>query len=84
MKDSENELWEDFDELRKFTNKKENIQKFINGNLGSNLIFKYKSRSLTKDLENIGVIAETSTIEIIKEKKIDIPGMRSLQRAYFF
>ena len=80
LNDSENELWEDFDELRKFTNKKENIQKFINGNLGSNLIFKYKSRSLTKDLENIGAIAETSTIEIIKEKKIDIPGIEDFTK----
>ena len=80
LNDSENELWEDFDELRKFTNKKENIQKFINGNLGSNLIFKYKSRSLTKDLENIGAIAETSTTEIIKEKKIDIPGIEEFTK----
>ena len=79
LNDSENELWEDFDELRKFTNKKENIQKFINGNLGSNLIFKYKSESLTKDLENIGAIAETSTIEIIKEK-IDIPGIEEFTK----
>ena len=36
LDDSENELWEDLGELRKFTNNKENIQKFINGNLGSN------------------------------------------------
>ena len=62
-------------ELRKFTNNKENIQKFINGNLGSNLIFKYKSRSLTKDLENIGEIAEISTVEILKEKQIDVDGI---------
>ena len=75
LDDSENELWEDLGELRKFTNNKENIQKFINGNLGSNLIFKYKSRSLTKDLENIGQIAEISTVEILKEKKIELDGI---------
>jgi len=75
LDDSENELWEDLGELRKFTNNKENIQKFINGNLGSNLIFKYKSRSLTKDLENIGEIAEISTVEILKEKQIDVDGI---------
>ena len=44
------------------------------------MIFKYKSRSLTKDLENIGAIAETSTIEIIKEKKIDIPGIEEFTK----
>ena len=80
LKDSENELWEDFEELRKFTNKKENIQKFINGNLGSNLIFKYKSRSLTKDLENIGKIAEASTVEILVDKQINILGIEEFIR----
>tara|TARA_A100001388_G_C28773194_1_gene505299 strand:+ start:1690 stop:3795 length:2106 start_codon:yes stop_codon:yes gene_type:complete len=72
LNDSENELWSDYSELRKFTEKKENIEKFINGKLGSNLIFKYKSRSLTKDLINIGQIAEKSTLDIIKKNKIQI------------
>ena len=64
--------WSDYSELRKFTEKKENIEKFINGKLGSNIIFKYKSRSLTKDLINIGQIAEKSTLDIITKNKIQI------------
>ena len=35
---------------------------------------------MTKDLENIGTIAETSTIEIIKEKKIDISGIEEFTK----
>ena len=68
LDDSEGELWSNFSELRDFTEKKENIDKFIQGKLGSNLIFKYKSRSLTKDLESISKIAEVSTEEILNEK----------------
>ncbi len=68
LNDSEGELWSNFSELRDFTEKKENIDKFIQGKLGSNLIFKYKSRSLTKDLESISKIAEVSTAEILNKK----------------
>ena len=68
LNDSEGELWSSFSELRDFTEKKENIDKFIQGKLGSNLIFKYKSRSLTKDLESISKIAEISTEEILNKK----------------
>jgi len=68
LDDSEGELWSNFSELRDFTEKKENIDKFIQGKLGSNLIFMYKSRSLTKDLESISKIAEVSTEEILNEK----------------
>ena len=68
LDDSEGELWSSFSELRDFTEKKENIDEFIQGKLGSNLIFKYKSRSLTKDLESISKIVETSTAAILNKK----------------
>ena len=68
LNDSEGELWASFSELRDFTGQKKNIDKFIEGKLGSNLIFKYKSRSLTKDLGSISKIAETSTEEILNLK----------------
>ena len=71
LNDSEKELWSSYSELREFTEKKENIDKFISGKLGSNLIFKYKSRSLTIDLENIGFIAEKSTRDILRDKEIE-------------
>ena len=68
LHDTENELWPNYNDLRNFCNKKENIDKFIKGELGSNLVFKYKSRSLTIDLEHVAKIAEKSTIEIISSK----------------
>ena len=53
LNDSEDELWQDYKKLKEFTSKKESIDKFIQGKLGSNLIFKYKSRSLTTDFDEI-------------------------------
>ena len=71
LNESEGELWEDKSELRDFCKEEENINKFINGQLGSNLIFKYKSRSLTFDLLNIAKIAKISANEIFKEHNVN-------------
>ena len=71
LNDSEKELWTSSDKLRKFTQNSENISKFIEGELGSNLIFKYKSRSYTLDLENISSIAMFATKQILIEKLKD-------------
>ncbi len=57
LNDSEGELWQDYKKLKEFTSKKESIDKFIQGKLGSNLIFKYKSRSLTTDFDEISNVA---------------------------
>ena len=46
------------------------LKKFINGELGSNLIFKYKSRSLTTDLNNLAKIALFSTLTILEKNNI--------------
>ena len=45
--ETENEL-SSKKKLTEKISKKENIEKFINGELGNNLMFKYKSLSLTK------------------------------------
>jgi hypothetical protein len=68
LEDSEKELWGNFEDLRKFTYNSDNINKFIKGELGSNLIFKYKSRSYTSDLENISNIAIFTTKQILVER----------------
>jgi len=66
--DSENELWSDYNELKEFTTSENNIKKFIKGELGSNLILKYKSKSITSNLENISDIAIFTTKQILVEK----------------
>jgi len=71
LNDSENELWTDYSKLREFCNNTKNIDKFLQGELGSNLIFKYKSRSLTKDIYNVAKIAEASTIMVLEKYKLN-------------
>jgi radical SAM superfamily enzyme YgiQ (UPF0313 family) len=66
----EKELWKSYDDLRNFCEDSKNIKKFIEGKLGSNLIFKYKSRSLTGNLINSAEIAKKSSIEIISKKNL--------------
>ena len=68
LDDSERELWTNLEDLIKFTHKPNNISKFIKGELGSNLIFKYKSRSYTLDLENISDIAIFATKQLLIER----------------
>ena len=68
LHDSKKELWTDFEKLREFTYDATNIDKFIKGELGSNLMFKYKSRSLTTDLENISNIAIFTTRDMLSKK----------------
>jgi radical SAM superfamily enzyme YgiQ (UPF0313 family) len=69
--DSKKELWTNYEELRKFTYNPNNINKFIKGELGSNLILKYKSRSYTLDLENISNIAIFSAKQMLNERSIN-------------
>ena len=66
--DSEKELWGNFESLEKFTHDSNNINKFIKGELGSNLIFKYKSKSYTLDLKNMCDIAIYTTKQILVER----------------
>ena len=70
LRESEGELWEEKNKLEDFCSKDENIKRFINGELGSNLIFKYKSRSLTLDLFNIAKIAKSSAEEVFEKNDI--------------
>ena len=68
INDSEKELWTKLEDLKKFTQNHDNVQKFIKAELGSNLIFKYKSKSYTLDLENISDIAIFTTKQILFER----------------
>lgn len=69
--DTKNELWPNFDELNNFVKKKENIIQFINGKLGGNLMFKYKSIAMTANLEDMGKVAFEAFRRIISQKSIE-------------
>ena len=52
--------------MEKIILKKSNIIKFINGDLGNNLMFKFKSLSLTKFAEQMFDMVETLTLRFLK------------------
>ena len=60
LQDTKNEL-STKKELQKIILKKSNIIKFINGDLGNNLMFKFKSLLLTKFAEQMFDMVETLT-----------------------
>lgn len=48
LDETSDELWDDQDSLKQFADDPSTIAKYIDGELGSNLIFKYKALSLTE------------------------------------
>ncbi|MEW6587184.1 MAG: hypothetical protein AB1442_16435, partial [Nitrospirota bacterium] len=65
--ETKDELWESYDDLRRFTSKPENIAKFLSGELGGKLIFKYKSILTNEYLTDLAAIARDTVIEVIDE-----------------
>lgn len=70
--ETKDELWESYDDLKIFTSKPENIVKFLSGELGGKLIFKYKSILTNEYLTDLAAIARNTVIEVIGESgKLD-------------
>jgi radical SAM superfamily enzyme YgiQ (UPF0313 family) len=65
--EAKEELWESYDELKRFTSKPENITKFLCGDLGGKLIFKYKCILTNENLTELADIARHTVLEIINE-----------------
>jgi len=57
LEETRRELWDDRDAFRAFTRDKLNIDRFISGEFGSNLIFKYRSRALLENIGDLAVVA---------------------------
>lgn len=65
--ETKEELWESHDELKRFTSKPENIAKYLSGELGGKLIFKYKSILTNEYLTDLAAIARKTVIDVIGE-----------------
>jgi radical SAM superfamily enzyme YgiQ (UPF0313 family) len=77
LEETEGELWEREGELIEFAGDKENISRFVSGELGSNLIFKFKARSLTSEFSIICEALSHSIDEFAHRSQIADP-VRSL------
>ena len=65
--EAKEELWDSYEELKHFTSKPENITKFVSGELGSKLIFKYKAILTNEHLPELATIAHDTILEVLKE-----------------
>ncbi len=70
--ETKNELWDNEDDLINFYKKNENYQKLIDGKVGGNLIYKYKSKSLTEAKFGWIEFIADQLFEMIKIKKNSI------------
>jgi radical SAM superfamily enzyme YgiQ (UPF0313 family) len=66
LEETSDELWLDRDEFRAFTRNTDNIQRFIAGELGANLIFKYRSLALLGYADDIADVARRALEELLK------------------
>jgi len=72
------ELWDSKSELENFAKKEDVIDKYINGEYGSNLIFKYKSLTFIKCIGDIHDLAFESARKIIQDKNTQRIGQGNI------
>ncbi len=73
IEETKNELWDKYEDLEQETTKKEIIQKYITGELGSNLIFKYKALAMTHFFEPVRVVALNSVLDLLSKHEKTTP-----------
>lgn len=72
MDATKNELWDKREDLEKFIKKPGTIGDYVDGKLGNNLLFVYKSLALTRCLDDLSCVAETATRKLFSEEnKLD-------------
>ncbi len=72
-KDTMQELWNNESELKKYSENKEIIGKFISGEIGNNLLFTYKTRAITEHCTSLCEIVLESTNKLLKKYKLYNP-----------
>ena len=70
--ETEEELWSCEEDLTTFVESGENVARLISGELGSNLIFKFKARSLTSDFAAICTVLLDSIEKFCSERDVPI------------
>ncbi len=68
VQETKGELWDKEEDLVNFYKKKENYQKLIDGKVGGNLIYKYKSKSLTEAKYGWIEFISNQLLEMIKDQ----------------
>jgi len=70
LKETKDELWDSQAELEKFIKNEKNMRKYLIGEYGSNLIFKYKTLAFLKHIQEIHNIIFETAKGLLSGKKI--------------
>jgi len=71
VRETEEELWNSKEELKEFINREGVLAKLINGELGSNLTYKYKALGFVKHNSQLREIAFRAARNLLADSKID-------------
>ena len=83
VEESESELWDSKYDLMKYLSVPENVDLYINGDKGSNLIYKYKARSILlclEDLKKLVIDASSCYIQRSLASDISVEIMKNLRQ----
>ena len=69
--ETEGELWGSLDELLAFCGSPENIQNVIDGEIGGNLMYKYKGLSMTQYLDAAAEVARLASAELLRRHGLE-------------
>ena len=72
-KDTVTELWSDRAALEKFITEPQVIDQFLDGSLGNNLLFVYKSRAVTLHVTELAELARETFVQLLTEQNVLSP-----------
>jgi hypothetical protein len=82
LRDTEEELWESKQDLTNFTHNPGVIQRYIDGELGNNLIFVYRTRAITQCVDDLKELAKEALGKLLDETGgVDTKVMRFIDDA---
>lgn len=67
LDETQSELWEERDEVVNFVRQRDNIKRYIDGEFGANLIFKYRSISLASYADDLAEITTAATRQFLED-----------------
>ena len=80
VKETREELWDSREALEDFIQQDNVVERFINGDLGNNLLFVHKTLGITRYLEALAEHAEHTVIKVLAEFGHDSAEMRQFVR----
>ena len=68
---TKNELWDNSEKLLDFIKKDGVVKKYIDGELGNNLLFTYKSMAITKSVNDLSELAYKASEKLLEENQLN-------------